>query len=75
MDGGTLLTSVLASLQARKGQWRQIANATGLDYSWLTKLGQGKINDPGVRKIQILSDYMGKGPDTVVDPIAQDPTA
>ena len=55
----TLLSLVLAGLQERKGDWPSIVEQTGLEYSWLTKLAQGKISDPGVKKIQKLADYMG----------------
>jgi hypothetical protein len=52
-----LLTPTLAELAARRGQWPSICRATGLDYDWLTKLAQGRISDPGVRKIQRLAVY------------------
>lgn len=52
-----LLTPTLAELHARKGRWPDICAATGLDYDWLTKLAQGRIEDPGVRKIQRLAHY------------------
>lgn len=52
-----LLTPTLAELAARRGQWPAICRATGLDYDWLTKLAQGRITDPGVRKIQRLATH------------------
>lgn len=52
-----LLTYVLRELQAKKGSWPTIARETNLDYSWLTKLAQGSIDDPGVQKIQKLADH------------------
>ena len=58
MDAQNLLDSVLAGLQERKGQWPQLARAAEVDYSWLTKLAQGRIRDPGVHKIQRLADVM-----------------
>lgn len=55
-----LLDYVLKQLQANKGSWPTIARITELDYSWLTKLAQGKIDDPSVRKIQRLADFFRK---------------
>lgn len=53
-----LLAQTMALLAERKGQWPAICAATGLGYDWLTKLAQGRINDPGVRKIQRLHDHL-----------------
>lgn len=53
-----LLKQTLSLLAERKGQWPAICRATGLDYDWLTKLAQGRISDPGVRKIQQLHDHL-----------------
>jgi transcriptional regulator with XRE-family HTH domain len=52
-----LLTPTLAELAARRGYWPDICRATGLDYNWITKLAQGRISDPGVRKIQRLATH------------------
>lgn len=58
-----ILEFVLAELVVRKGSWPTIAKAMAPDawqsyYSWMTKLAQGKIPDPGVNKIQELADYL-----------------
>ena len=53
-----ILEFVLTELNARKGRWPDICKALpSIQYSWLTKLAQGKIPAPGVQKIQILADY------------------
>lgn len=52
-----LLTQTLAELGRRRGRWPVICRDTGLDYQWLTKLAQGRIDDPGIKKIQRLHDY------------------
>lgn len=57
MSEKTLLETVLAELQTRKGTWPVIARKTGLDYDWLCKLAQGQIHDPGVRKIERLQKH------------------
>lgn len=56
-----LLQQTLDELARRRGQWPAICRATGLDYDWLTKLAQGRIADPGVRKIQRLNDFFRQG--------------
>ena len=55
-----LLEFVLRKLQEKKGSWPNVAEQTDLEYSWLTKLAQGKIDDPSVRKIQRLADHFRK---------------
>jgi transcriptional regulator with XRE-family HTH domain len=60
MDTPSLLASVLAGLQEHKGRWPDLARAAGVEYSWLTKLAQGRISDPGIQKIQRLADAMGR---------------
>jgi hypothetical protein len=57
-----LLTFVLSELEARKGQWANIARDIEPDswesyYSWLNKVAQRRIPDPSVNKIQRLADY------------------
>ena len=37
---------------------REIALAAGVDYEWLAKFSQGRIFDPGVRKVQALHDFL-----------------
>lgn len=58
-----ILEFVLVELDVRKGTWPAISKAMEPDawqsyYSWLTKLAQGRIPDPGVNKIQALADYL-----------------
>lgn len=60
-----ILTPTLSELQARRGSWPAICRATELDYDWLTKLAQGRIADPGVRKIQRLASYFASTPRAV----------
>ena len=54
MNEPTLLETVLTGLRERRGDMVRIARRTGLDYSWLQKLSQGRIKDPGVTKIEAL---------------------
>lgn len=57
-----LLESVSTELHARKGDWPQICTATGLSYWWITKFAQGRIKNPGIKKIQSLADYFATSP-------------
>lgn len=52
-----LLDQVLRELNACRGEWPRLCRELGLSYWWITKLAQGHIHDPGVRKIQRLHDY------------------
>jgi transcriptional regulator with XRE-family HTH domain len=54
-EDATLLETVLDGLKERNGDMARISRRTGLDYSWLTKLAQGRIKDPGVKKIERLA--------------------
>ena len=62
-----ILEFVLSELAVRKGAWPSICRAIEPEasdsyYSWLTKLAQGRIPDPGVNKIQELADYLRANP-------------
>lgn len=52
------IEDVCEELRRRRGTWRQICADTGLDYSWLQKLAQGRIRSPGYIKIQILQRHL-----------------
>lgn len=60
-----LLDSVLTELRARRGDWPALCRETGLSYWWLIKFGQGRINEPGILKVQRLSDYFAVNPRNV----------
>ena len=38
---------VLDGLEARRGQWQDIAKESGVSYSWLSKFANGHIPNPG----------------------------
>lgn len=52
-----MLEYVIAQLQERKGQWAVIADETGISKRTIEKIAAGLIDDPGVRKIEILASY------------------
>lgn len=57
-----ILEYVKNELAARRGTWRDIAKELEGEnwesyYSWLEKVANGRIPDPGVNKIQRLLDH------------------
>ena len=40
----------------------QVSSDTGLLVSWLSAFGRGDIKDPGIKKVQILNDYLQNVP-------------
>lgn len=48
---------VFERLQEARGHWPEIARDTGLDYSWLTKFGQGRIRFPRSLFIERLAAH------------------
>lgn len=53
----TTIDFVKRNLEASRGTWPKVCADTGLDYSWLTKMAQGKIPNPGYQKIELLYHY------------------
>jgi predicted transcriptional regulator len=53
-----LLETVISALNERKGNWPSIASDNGVSYSWLTKLAQGKIPNPGIQTVERLYHYL-----------------
>jgi hypothetical protein len=53
----SLIISVRTELAARKGEWPDICKQTGVSYWWLTKFAQGRIDNPGVLKLELLQSY------------------
>lgn len=39
-------------LEAAKGRWPAIADSAEVEYEWLSKVMQGRIKDPGVRRVE-----------------------
>lgn len=54
----SLADAVIAELQRRKGEWRAIAEAIQVSYSWIEKLARGEIQNPGIRTIERLHDHL-----------------
>ena len=49
---------ILQSLRQHKGSYRQISDATGLDYDWLHQVSSGRIKDPGIKKMEQLKSHL-----------------
>lgn len=48
---------VMQQLRAKSVPRRQIASDAGVPFSTLSKIAQGRIDDPSVHTIQRLADY------------------
>ena len=53
----TMLAFVLDQMEANKGRLKDIALATGVPYSTISKIRQGKTPNPGINVVQALADY------------------
>lgn len=51
------IDSLREELRARRGTWREICEATGISYWWMTKFANGRFAEPGVSKIEALRAY------------------
>ena len=56
----TTLEYVLRNLDAKRGHYKAIAEASGVPYGTLTKIVQRVTQNPGVNHVQALADYFRK---------------
>lgn len=54
---------VLLQLQATKGQWAEIAEASGVPLRTIEKVARRETEDPRVSTVQRLYDHFRKAPD------------
>ena len=54
----TMHQKTLELLEKDRGSWPKTAKKLGLDYAWLQKFAQRKIDDPGVNKVERLYLYL-----------------
>lgn len=47
---------IKAALLARRGCWREVADKSGVSYSWISKFMNGHIPNPGTRTLTRLQD-------------------
>lgn len=52
-----ILTFVRRKLDESRGQWVEIANASGVPYHTLTKIAQGATPNPRIDTVQRLVDH------------------
>lgn len=50
----------LELLELDRGSWPETARKLNLDYAWMQKFAQKKINDPGVNKVERLYRYLAE---------------
>ncbi len=55
---GSLLENTLALLATTDAPKAEIARHANVGFEWLKKLEAGAIEEPGVRRIQRLHDYL-----------------
>jgi len=53
-------TTIRNRLNARRGNWRELANQSGVSYSWLSKFARGCIANPGLRTLERLEDVLAR---------------
>jgi len=59
---------VKTALEARRGDWKQIAEESGISYSWISQFVREKIPNPGFATLRDLRAYL-------IDGIKPAPTA
>lgn len=53
-----LEAALIVRLIERKGEWKKIAQGTGVSYSWITQFANRKLNNPGYRTLKRLDAYL-----------------
>lgn len=51
-------TEVLHALEKRRGDWKRIADESGVSYSWISKFANGHIPNPGFKTLSDLRAYL-----------------
>lgn len=51
-------TEVLQALENRRGDWKRIAEESGVSYSWISKFANGHIPNPGFKTLSDLRVYL-----------------
>ncbi len=60
-----------AALQARRGDWQEIAKSADVSYSWLSKFVNGHIPNPGYETLKKLHAALFP---VVAEPTTPEPT-
>lgn len=58
-----LLKEVREGINARKGDWKQIArDVPGVSYSWISQVGRGAYkSEPSYTRLKAVADYLRTG--------------
>lgn len=54
----SLDSDVRQLLELRKGEWQQVAQESGVSYSWISKFMNGHIDNPGFGTLKQLHCYL-----------------
>lgn len=55
-------TQVLETLEQRRGDWKRIADGSGVSYSWISQFARGRIPNPGYATLTKLREYLKSAP-------------
>ena len=53
-------TAIRSRLEARRGEWPDIAKQAGVSHSWLSQFMRGLIPNPGIRTLEKLDAVLPK---------------
>lgn len=54
----SLYSKAITILQCQRGSWAAIARESGISYSWIAKFANGKITNPGIKRIEDLMAHL-----------------
>jgi predicted transcriptional regulator len=60
MAESTSVQFIVDALQKSKGRWMEIANDTGVPYHTITKIAQGRTENPRINTVDALDKYFRK---------------
>jgi predicted transcriptional regulator len=52
-----MLATVMHDLRAAKGEWPAVSRNSGVPYTTVAHIAQGRIADPRISTVQALYDY------------------
>ncbi len=53
---------VMAGLEATRGEWRTVAEGSGIPLQTINKIGYRIVKDPGVSRVEKLAKYFRENP-------------
>lgn len=70
-----LIDILVRRLRACRGRLQEVSTATGIPYNTISRLVQGRNQNPTLRHVQKLIDYFNSQVEHPIDPIAPASTA